>query len=113
MHELSIALSILKTAEEEVKKVSGKLVSEIHLEIGKVSGVVTEALLFVWPQCTQETVLHHSKVIIEETDGKAKCIECGNEFYIENLFDDCPECASPFKEIIKGNELKIRKLIIQ
>ena len=39
MHELSIATSILKTAENEVEKIKGKNVAEIFLEIGEISGV--------------------------------------------------------------------------
>lgn len=112
MHELSVVTSILKTAEEEVKKANGKFVSEIFLEIGKISGIELSSLHFVWPQCVADTVLQNAAITITSPDGKAKCLECDTLFKIEKLFDNCPNCNSPFKEIVSGKEMKIKKLII-
>lgn len=112
MHELSIATSILKTAEEEVAKIKGRNVAEIFLEIGKISGIEISSLEFVWDACMKDSVLDGAKLHITEPEGLAKCAECGNEFKVEKIFDFCPECKSPFKEILKGKEMKINKLII-
>ena len=112
MHELSIATSILKTAEQEVKDNGGEKILEIHLEIGKLSGVEIQSLHFVWELCVHETVLQDAKVTITEPEGKAKCAECETEYLLEKIFDSCPNCNSPFKNIISGKELKIKKLII-
>jgi hydrogenase nickel incorporation protein HypA/HybF len=112
MHELSIATSIVKTAEKEVRDNGGEKVLEIYLEIGKLSGVELQSLLFIWELCTNETVLQHSKLTITEPEGIAQCAECETEFKLEKMYDSCPECNSPFKTIISGKELKIKKLII-
>jgi len=112
MHELSIATSIVKTAEKEVENNNGGKVLEIYLEIGKLSGVEIESLHFVWELCINDTVLQDSKLTISEPEGKAKCAECEKEFKLEKIYDSCPNCNSPFKEIISGKELKIKKLII-
>ncbi len=47
MHELSIATSIVKTAEKEVQDNGGEKVLEIFLEIGKLSGVELQSLRFI------------------------------------------------------------------
>lgn len=112
MHELSIATSIIKTAEKEVRENSGEKILEIYLEIGKLSGVELQSLRFIWELCANGTVLQDSKVIIIETEGRAKCAECDTEFRLERIFESCPKCNSPFKDIISGKELKIKKLII-
>jgi hydrogenase nickel incorporation protein HypA/HybF len=112
MHELSIATSILKTAEEEVAKINGEKVKEIFLEIGKISGVEISSLEFVWEMCVKDSVLDNAKLHIAEIEGFAKCAECNHEFKIEKIYDFCPECNSPFKEILRGKEMKIKKLII-
>lgn len=113
MHELSIATSILKTSENEVEKINGKKVEEIHLEIGKISGVEIASLEFVWKQCMKGSVLERAKVHITETEGFARCAECNHEFKIYKIYDSCEKCNSPFKEIITGQEMKISKLIIE
>ena len=51
MHELSIVTSIVKTAEYEVENSNGGKVLEIHLEIGKLSGVEIQSLNFIWELC--------------------------------------------------------------
>lgn len=113
MHELSIATSILKTAENEVEKIKGGNVSEIFLEIGKISGVEIPSLEFVWDSCMKNTVLENAKVHIAEPKGYARCAECKHEFEITKIYDSCEKCSSPFKEIITGQEMKIKKLIIE
>jgi hydrogenase nickel incorporation protein HypA/HybF len=112
MHELSIATSIIKTAENEVRKHEGEKVLEIYLEIGKLSGVEIQSLHFIWELCSNGTVLQDSKVTISEPEGLAKCAECDTEYKLEKIYDSCPKCNSPFKNILAGKELKIKKLII-
>lgn len=113
MHELSVVTSIVKIAEQEVHKIKGKKVLELYLEIGKLSGVEISSFHFVWPQCISGSVLHDSLLYVEEPIGRAKCAECEMEFPIEKSFDSCPKCNSPFKEILSGKELKIKKIIIK
>ena len=112
MHELSIATSILKTAQNEVEKIKGKKVEEIFLEIGKISGVEISSLEFVWEQCMKDSVLDGAKVHITEPEGFARCAECNHEFKISKIYDSCERCGSPFKEIVTGQEMKIMKLVI-
>jgi len=112
MHELSIVTSIIKTAEYEVESNGGGKIAEIILEIGKLSGVEIQSLHFIWELCAKDSVLDHSKVTILEPEGKASCAECETEYQLEKVYDSCPKCNSPFKSIISGKELKIKKLII-
>ena len=112
MHELSIVTSIVKTAENELDAIGGGKILEIHLEIGKLSGVEMQSLLFVWELSAKGTVLDNSKLTIVEPEGKAICAECETEYRLEKIFDSCPKCDNPFKNNISGKELKIIKLII-
>ncbi|WDF62219.1 hydrogenase maturation nickel metallochaperone HypA/HybF [Flavobacterium sp. KACC 22763] len=113
MHELSVVTSIVKIADQEVKKIGGGKALEIYLEIGKLSGVEMSSFHFIWPQCIVGTVLNEATLFVDEPEGKAKCAECETEFHIDKSFDSCPNCNSPFKEIITGKELKIKKIIIK
>jgi hydrogenase nickel incorporation protein HypA/HybF len=73
MHELSIALSIIEGAEEEVQRQGGCLkcgrVCAVHLKLGPLSGVVRDALLFSWELACEGTSLQGSDLIIDETSG--------------------------------------------
>jgi hydrogenase nickel incorporation protein HypA/HybF len=110
MHELSIAMGIVKIAEDETAKVKEKKVTKIELEIGKLAGVEIDSLNFVWESAVKGTVLEHSKKEIIIIPGKAVCADCNTEFYLENIYDSCPKCNSNFKGIIQGKELRVKAL---
>lgn len=110
MHELSIALGILKIAEDEVSKVNATKVESIELEIGTLASVELESLKFVWPLATKDTILEHSKREIITIEGKAKCNDCDTIFNLNNYYKACPKCNSNFKNIIKGKELRVKSI---
>jgi len=112
MHELSIALSIVDIAEQEVKKNEAKEVVEIELEIGKLSGIEPYALDFAWDQAIINTVLEKAERKTRYVEARAICQDCGNEFNIENLYDECPRCQSYMKELKCGRELRVKSLTV-
>lgn len=57
MHELSIVLSIVDIAEQQVALNDAQSVEEIELEIGQLAGVEWDALDFAWEAATKHTVL--------------------------------------------------------
>ncbi|MEL6149386.1 MAG: hydrogenase maturation nickel metallochaperone HypA, partial [Chloroflexota bacterium] len=46
MHELSIAYSLVNTAEAAARDAGVTAVSRVYLQLGAISGVVHDALLF-------------------------------------------------------------------
>lgn len=110
MHELSVALGIVKIAEDETAKAGAKKVELIELEIGALAGVDFESLEFVWPAAVKGTVLEFALKKISVIKGKAKCVDCDTVFEIEQLYDSCPNCKSNFKGTIQGKELRVKAL---
>jgi hydrogenase nickel incorporation protein HypA/HybF len=113
MHELSIALGIVKIAEEESRKAAATKVTSIELEIGSMSGIELDSLDFAWPVAVKDTVLAEAAREIDWIEAKARCAECQFEFDVENSFDTCPRCKSYFKDIYKGKELRVKSLEIE
>lgn len=110
MHEMSIALGIVRIAEDEVKKANANKVEIIELIIGELSGIEKDALDFAWPVAVKNTVLDGAERRIEYIEGEARCSDCESLFPLKNLFDECPKCQSYFREILKGKELKVLAL---
>jgi len=110
MHELSIALGIVKIAEDETAKASAKQVTKIELEIGVLAGVELDSLNFVWESAVKKTVLEEAEKVIDVIDGRGKCIDCDTEFEMMKIYDCCPNCGSNFKGILKGKELRVKAL---
>lgn len=110
MHELSIALGIVKIAEEETAKANANKVDLIELEIGTLAGIEFESLEFVWSSAVKNTVLENAVKKIDIIKAKAKCVDCDTLFDIKNIYDACPECNSYFKIITQGKELRVKVL---
>ncbi len=110
MHELSIALGIVKIAEEETAKANAKKVDLIELEIGTLAGIEFDSLDFVWPVAVKNTVLELAVKKVHIIKAKAKCIDCDTLFDINNIYDACPVCNSYLKIITQGKELRVKAL---
>jgi len=112
MHELSIAISIAESAEEEARKANAYVILKVEVEIGTMAGVETEALLFAWDSVIQKTMAQNAPLVIHSIQAEAHCLECGKDFPVENYFTECPFCSSFRYQILKGKELRVSSLTV-
>ena len=110
MHELSVAMGIVKIAETETEKAGAREVEAIELEIGTLAGIEFEALDFVWPVAVKDTVLENAEKRVEVVQGKARCMDCDTVFEMTQFYDACPSCSSNLKAILQGKELRVKAL---
>jgi hydrogenase nickel incorporation protein HypA/HybF len=107
MHELSIALSIIEGAEEEAARYSCKVVS-LRIRIGRLSGVVKDALLFAYHLASEDTPLAGSQLLIEEVPVVVFCSQCASERTLASIQSlACPVCGTPTPEIVRGREMEL------
>ncbi len=67
MHELSIAMSIVDLAQEESEKRNVR-VCAVHLKLGRMAGVVREALYGSYELASAGTPLEGSRLVILDAD---------------------------------------------
>jgi len=107
MHELSIALSIVELAEEE-SALRGAHITAVHMKLGRLSGVVRDALVASYEMASEGTALAGSRLVIEEIPILGFCPHC----HVNRRLDGgawflCPECGSAISEILAGRELEV------
>jgi hydrogenase nickel incorporation protein HypA/HybF len=112
MHELSIVLSILEIAEDKVREHQAERVESIELEIGQLAGIEWAAMDFAWEVAVRNTVLEGSTREIRKIEGKAKCLECENEFPCSTLYSACTSCGSVFSNLLQGKELRVSSMVL-
>jgi hydrogenase nickel incorporation protein HypA/HybF len=112
MHELSIVLSIIDTAEEQARQHGAPYLEEINLEIGELASIEPDALEFAWEAAVPGTVLERARRNIRYVPARARCLECAHEFAMQQLFETCPQCGSFFNDLLEGRELKIKSLVL-
>ena len=105
-------MNIIDIANEFAAKENVKVINEIEIEIGEVSGVVYEALEFALECIVKNTILENARRTIIKISGKARCVSCSNEFKIEDLYTPCPNCGHFGSDIIQGKELRVKSLVV-
>jgi hydrogenase nickel incorporation protein HypA/HybF len=113
MHELSIAMSIVDMALEEARE-RNVTVDAIHLDLGPLSGVVADALLFSWDIACQGTPLEGSRLVIREVPVEIHCSTCNVDRTLDSMqWLCCPVCSTPALELIHGKELAVTALEVR
>ncbi|MFA5951144.1 MAG: hydrogenase maturation nickel metallochaperone HypA [Hyphomicrobium sp.] len=109
MHELGITRNVIAIASEAAK---GRRVRRVTLEVGKLSGIMSEAIAFCFETVAQGTSLDGAELEIVQIDGRARCRECASVFATPTLFTACA-CGSRACERISGEELKVRSIELE
>jgi hydrogenase nickel incorporation protein HypA/HybF len=113
MHELSIAMSIVDMAQEEAERRNVR-VDAVYLELGPLSGVVAEALLFSYEMACNGTRLEGSRLVIKEVPIEVYCPACKTQRILSSMqWFYCPECGTPTSDVIHGKELAITALEVR
>jgi hydrogenase nickel incorporation protein HypB len=109
MHELSIAHAVVSTVVQALPEGASR-VTEVGLRIGKLSGVVPQALHFAYDVATDGTALAGSRLRIDETPVVINCPTCGPQ-QLSGIRDfTCPECGTPCGDVIGGKELEVAEV---
>ena len=103
MHELAITQSVVDMVAE---RTAGRPVSLVRLEVGRLSGVVPDAMEFYYELIIGGTALEGSTLVIEQTPGAAHCRSCGRDFTLDELILLC-RCGSAEVDLIAGRELRV------
>lgn len=106
MHELSITRNIIAIVCEHA---AGRKLTRVRLQIGKLSGMMPEAIRFCFDLCAAETAVAGAKLEIDEVAGRACCGSCNAEVALNALVGRCATCGGLLR-IIAGNELLIKEI---
>lgn len=115
MHELSIALRIIETLEQELAgEEEGLVVTAVSIQVGTLTGIVPEALQFCWELATENGLLQGSQLDIQTVDATGYCGQCDTERPLTNLQSmRCPICQTPIGQISGGNDLEILTVTVE
>ncbi|MFW6058591.1 MAG: hydrogenase maturation nickel metallochaperone HypA [Phycisphaeraceae bacterium] len=113
MHELSIALSIVDLVSDEAQRRGGPRVEAVHLKVGPLSGVVTEALRSAYQLACEGTPLHNTRLVIEQTPLVTHCDTCQVDQPVRSIQQmRCAACGAPAGRLVSGEELEVIALEI-
>ena len=109
MHEMGITQSIVAIVSEQA---AGRKVRRVTLEIGKLAAIMPEAIRFCFDVVAQGSALDGAALDIIEIPGRARCLECGAEVALGEVFGRC-SCGSHQLERLAGEELNIKSMELE
>jgi hydrogenase nickel incorporation protein HypA/HybF len=109
MHELALTCNIVEIAAEAA---AGRRVRRVTLEIGRLSGVMTEAVRFCFDEVARGTALDGAMLDILEPEGRARCNLCGAQFATQDWLIAC-DCGSVDCLRLGGEELAIKSIELE
>jgi len=112
MHEMSLAMSIVDLACDRARGAGARKIEEVELEIGSLSGVLAEALIFCFAAAAVDTPAAGAHLRMREIKARARCLACGRDFPAASLVEPCPDCGGYATELIRGRELSVVSLTV-
>jgi len=106
MHELSISQGIVESVSDAVP--DGRVLA-VTVEIGRLTGIVPDAVRFCFDECARGTRLEGARLEIVDVLGRGHCSSCQREVDMEELVTPCV-CGNLLLEILRGQELRIRSV---
>lgn len=103
MHELAIAEGIVDAVRI---RTGDRTVRAVRLQVGRLSGVLPDALTFSFELATSGTPLEGAQLVIDEPPGRLHCRTCNRDVGRDDLLLLC-ECGSADVEVLAGRELAL------
>lgn len=110
MHEMSLMESVVEIACETAVQHGAKGIRAIRLDVGQLSHVDPDALLFCYDAIRRGSLAEEASLEINRVAGEGWCLDCAKTVPLKERFGACPECGQYHVQMTAGDELKIRDL---
>lgn len=113
MHELAVTESVLKIACKHAEKAQATKVTDVYLEIGRLSSIVDDSVQFYWDLISKDTLCEEATLHFNRVPAKLICLECHQEYVLENELQPCPNCGSARIRVLSGDEFNLDSIEIE
>lgn len=119
MHEFSISSEIVRSVLELIEKKRLKKVRSLDLDIGEMTLINTDQVMFWVQELFKGTKAEGLKINIRKVKAKIHCLGCGfkgglkidqNWDWNHRITSSCPRCHSFGIEIEKGRECLLKRV---
>lgn len=111
MHELGVVFHVIDEIQDIAKQNNVKHINAVTLQIGTVTGIVTDYLIdcWKWAVSKHENMLN-CELKIEKINAITHCEKCGKDYNTIIYGKKCPNCESENTYLIQGNEFLIKEM---
>ena len=114
MHEMGIILHLAKTLDEAAEREQIKKITRVTLEVGEVSGIVTDYFSDCWNYFRKKRpVLESAELELVTIPAVTYCSSCKRTYPTVQYGRTCPYCESGETWLLKGNECIIKEIEVE
>ncbi|EHL30434.1 hydrogenase maturation nickel metallochaperone HypA [Legionella drancourtii] len=113
MHELWLCKSILEIIKQNAIAINCTRVKKIVLEIGQLSAVEKDSLIFSFNVIAEGTVAENAELHIIDIPGEAQCESCQQKVPLRQYYDECHSCGSHSLKVTQGEELRVKSMVVE
>ena len=111
MHELGIVFHMVDLLEETAREHGLTRIAKVTVDLGEVSGVLTEFFEDAWVWASDRNdLLRGAELEIYQIDAVTVCNSCGKTYGTVEYGRVCPFCSSVDTVLLRGNEMEIREI---
>lgn len=113
MHELSLCQSLISQVTDVARANGAAAVVEVHVSVGPLSGVEPPLMQNAFPIAAAGTVADDATLLLETTDVRIQCNQCGQESDAEVNHLVCRHCGDWQTTLVSGNELILQRVVME
>lgn len=114
MHEMSLTEGVVRILEDQATQHGFAKVKTVWLEIGELSHVDPESMLFCWTAVAKGSpIAAEATLDIVRVPGQAWCLDCSEAVKIAQRYDPCPRCGGSKLTVTAGDEMRIKELEVE
>lgn len=111
MHELPIAIEIVRQAVEVAGKHEADRIEEVEVQVGAMRQIVSEALEMSFAAASEGTLAEGARLRVIEEKVVAVCRYCECLFLPEPDNFMCPRCGRADARIVAGNDIILKSVV--
>jgi len=112
MHELSLLEGVREILEREAESQQFCQVKKVTLSIGALSCVEPDALRFGFDVVMRDSIAAEAELVLETEPAIGRCRHCGQTMDMQSLQQLCRFCGKYGVDIVQGNSMKIKDLLV-
>lgn len=110
MHELAICQALIDAVVSIADEQRARIISDIHVSIGPLSGVEPALLEYAFPIAAAGTIAGTATLHLHETAVTISCEECGRETEVATNRLVCGYCDNWRTQLVSGDELLLDRV---
>lgn len=113
MHELAVCQGLIEQVGRVASEHDARRIVSITIRVGPLSGVEPALLESAYPLASAGTLAAHAKLIVERSEIRVQCLECGAESEAQITKLLCGSCGHWRVRVLSGEELLLASVELE